>query len=61
MATSEAQKRASIKYMSEKLEEVKFRIPKGKKDHIRKHAETKGLSLTAYIKQLIEKDSGIEL
>lgn len=61
MATSEAQKKASVKYMKENLERVDFRIPKGKKEALRAHAASKGLALTAYIKRLIEQDSGIEL
>lgn len=56
MATSEAQKKASIKYMKDNLEEVRFRVPIGDKDKIRSYAESKGLSLTAYIKTLIERD-----
>lgn len=61
MASTEAQKKATIKYMNEKLEKIEFRVPKGKKEAIRKHAETKDMSLTAYIKYLVEQDSGIEL
>lgn len=56
MATTEAQKRATIKYMAENLEKIEFRVPKGDKQKIRKYAESKGLSLSAYIKGLIEKD-----
>lgn len=56
MKTSEAQKRASIKYMKEKQDEIKFRVPIGEKEKIRAHAQSKGLALTAYIKDLIKKD-----
>lgn len=56
MATTEAQKRATIKYMADNLEKIEFRVPKGEKDRIRRYAETKGMSLSAYIKRLIEND-----
>lgn len=56
MATTEAQKRATIKYMAENLEKIEFRVPKGDKQKIREFAESKGMSLSAYIKGLIEKD-----
>lgn len=56
MATTEAQKRATIKYMAEKLEKVEFRVPKGEKERIRQYAQSKGLSLTGYIKNLIKQD-----
>lgn len=56
MATTEAQKRATIKYMAENLEKIEFRVPKGDKQKIREYAESKGMSLSAYIKGLIEKD-----
>lgn len=56
MATTEAQKRATIKYMAEKLEKIEFRVPKGEKEQIRLYAQNKGLSLTGYIKSLIKQD-----
>jgi predicted DNA binding CopG/RHH family protein len=56
LATTDAQKKATIKYMAENLEEIRFRVPIGDKEKIRAFAQTKGMSLTAYIKSLIEKD-----
>lgn len=56
MASTESQKKATIKYMKENLEDIRFRVPKGDKEKIRTHAESKGMSLTAYIKHLIEID-----
>ena len=35
---TEAQKRARDKYLSEKVEDVKFRVSKGKKKSIQEHA-----------------------
>jgi predicted HicB family RNase H-like nuclease len=53
---NEAQKRASIKYLSEKTDDIRVRVPKGKKDEYKAQAEARGLSLNAYIIKLIEAD-----
>lgn len=53
---NEAQKRASIKYLSEKTDDIRVRVPKGKKDEYKAQAEAHGLSLNAYIIKLIEAD-----
>lgn len=55
MAISDAQKKATSKYFG-KLDEFKVRVPKGQKAVIQAHAQSKGLSLNAYIISLIEKD-----
>ena len=56
MSYSEAQKRATAKYMKEKLEDIKVRVPKGKREEYKAQAEAKGYSLNAYIIKLIEDD-----
>ena len=61
MATSNAQKKAAIKYMAENLEEVRFRVPKGKKAVVQQAAQNKGMSVAAYLIDLIEKDCGEKL
>lgn len=61
MATSNAQKKATIKYMAENLEEVRFRVPKGKKAVVQQAAQNKGMSVTAYLIDLIEQDCGEKL
>lgn len=61
MATSNAQKKATIKYMAENLEEVRFRVPKGKKAVVQQVAQNKGMSVAAYLIDLIEKDCGEKL
>ena len=61
MPVSNAQKKAVDKYM-EKLDDIKLRVPKGKREELRKAAEAKGHdSLNAYIKALLEQDSGVSL
>lgn len=56
MAYSEASKKATMKYMAKAYDELKIRVKKGQKAVIQAHAQSKGLSLNAYIVSLIEKD-----
>ena len=51
MSVSEAQKKASIKYL-EKLDEIRIRMPKGKKDDIKAAA---GESMNQYIVSAIDQ------
>lgn len=55
MAASEAQKRAIAKWQKEKVDEVKFRVPKGERALIQAHAEEQGESTTAFIKRAIRE------
>lgn len=56
MPYSEAQKRATTKYMKANLDDIKIRVPKGTRERYKAHAESKGKSLNAYIVDLIEAD-----
>jgi len=61
MATvSKAQQRAVIKYMKNNYDEIKIRVPKGKKDIIKEYASKNNESLNGFINRLIletiEKD-----
>lgn len=47
--TTEAQRRATEKYISEKTDEIKLRVPKGMKAEIKERAEAEGKSINAYI------------
>ena len=49
MATSEAQLKASKKYISEKLDEIRLRVPKGEREVLKKHAEMMGESLNGFL------------
>lgn len=61
MAASEAQKRASKKYNEDKVESIYVRVPKGEKDVIKAHAETKGESVNEFviraIRETMERDN----
>ena len=61
MPTSEAQKRATQKYISANLQELRFRVKIQDAEKIKAHAASKGLSLRAYLIHLIESDMGCSL
>lgn len=54
MAVSEAQKKASVKYL-EKLDEIRIRMPKGKKEIIQAHAAKKGESVNGFINRAVSE------
>lgn len=51
---SEAAKKATQKYL-DKLEEIKIRVVKGKKEQIRSHAESLGESLNGFVNRAIDE------
>lgn len=53
---TEAQKRASIKYLAEKTESIQIRVPKGQKEIWRNAAADRGQSLNQLIIQLMERE-----
>ncbi len=55
MTTSEAQKRASKKYVENNLERMNIRVPKGKKDVIKAHADAMGESINGFVNRAIEE------
>lgn len=61
MAPSEAQKRATAKWQKEKVEEVKFRVPKGERKRLQEHAASQNESLNAFLyraaQEAIERDN----
>lgn len=60
MAISDAQKKATYKYR-EKIEVLRFQVPKGERDIIKAHAESQGESVSAFlnraVKETMEKDN----
>ncbi len=57
MPYSEAQKRATIKYKEKAYEKLTLDLKKGTKEIWKAQAQKKDMTLTAYIKYLIEKDN----
>lgn len=53
---SKAQQKAVNKYVKQNYDRVNVTMPKGKKDEYKAHAQSKGMSLNAYIIGLIESD-----
>ena len=56
MPYSEAQKRATAKYMKSNYDDIKLRVPKGQREIYKTAAELAGKSLNQYIIDLIEAD-----
>ena len=54
--STEAKRRGNAKYLNEKVEDIKVRVPKGKREEYKEQAQKKGYSLNAYIIKLLEDD-----
>lgn len=48
--------RAQNKYIDKTYDRINLTVPKGKKDKIKAHAESKGESVNGYINRLIDED-----
>ena len=57
MAYSESQNKATQKFIKNNYDEIKIRVSKGKKEKYKKMANKNGLSLNAYIINLIEQSA----
>lgn len=55
MPASKAQQKAVAKYMKNNYDEIKIRVPKGKKESIQNYAATKGESVNAFINRVINQ------
>lgn len=58
MPKSEAQIRAQLKYRAKTYDQLNLQLKKGLRDHWKASAEAQGLSLTAYIVQVMESACG---
>ena len=54
MAPTDAQKRARDKWLHDKVDDIRFRVPKGKKAIIQEHAAKHGESVNAFISRAPE-------
>lgn len=54
---NDSRNRAVKKYLS-KQDDILFRVHKGRRAEIKAHAEALGMSLNAYLNQLIDRDMG---
>lgn len=48
-------------YKKNNYDRISLEVPKGKKEDIKEYAKSKNMKVNEYIKDLITKDSGIEL
>lgn len=55
MSVSEARKRANEKWQKEKVEDIRVRVPKGKKAIIQAHIEKTGESMNGFINRVIDE------
>ena len=61
MAYSDAQNKATQKYIKENLEEVRFRVRKGEKAILQQAAKEAGQSMAQYVIQAINERAGQQL
>lgn len=55
MPASKAQQKAVSKYMKENYDVYQIRMPKGKKDSIKAHAESRGESVNAFLNRAAQE------
>lgn len=55
MPITDARRRANEKWQKEKVEEIKFRVPKGKKVILQEHAAKNGESVNAFLNRAVEE------
>lgn len=53
---TEAQNRATQKYVKNNYDDIKVRVAKGKREQYKTHAETQGKSLNQLIIELLDRD-----
>lgn len=56
MAYNAKSKERTMKYMSENRDKLTLNLPKGDKERYKQYAESRGMSLTSLITELIEKE-----
>ena len=57
---TEARKKANIKYMQDKTDNIQLRLPKGTKERWRAAAELAGISMTKYVADAVEKQIDLD-
>lgn len=59
MAYTEAQKRATIKYLKANYDRIEIKVPKGRKTAVEAHAKNKGESVNSLVNALLRADMGL--
>ena len=55
MATTKAQQKAVNKYMAANYDRINLTVPKGQKEEIKAHAESKGEAVNSFINRAIKQ------
>ena len=55
MATTKAQQKAVHKYVKANYDRLELTMPKGKKDAIKAHAESRGESVNGFVNRVIDE------
>ena len=55
MPVSDARRRANEKWLKEKVEDIRFRVPMGRKAIIQEHAKKRGESVNAFINRAVNE------
>ncbi|WP_369518097.1 hypothetical protein ABXS73_04505 [Intestinimonas butyriciproducens] len=55
MGISEARKKANEKWQKEKVDDIRFRVPKGKRATIQAHASARGESVNAFLNRAVDE------
>lgn len=55
MPVSKAQMKATAKYEKANYDDIRLRVPKGKKKVIKDYAESKGKSINGFVNEAIDK------
>ena len=61
MTYSESQKRATMKYQREKMDQIAIRVKKGDRDRLKTEAETQGQSMAQYVVQAVNDRAGYQV
>ena len=59
MTITKAQQRAVAKYTKANYDELKIRIPKGRREAVDAHAKSKGESINSLVNSLLMSDMGL--
>ena len=51
---TEAHKKASMKYMQDRTDDIRLRLPKGTKDRWKAAADVMGISMTKFVQDAVE-------
>lgn len=55
MPVSDARRKANEKWLKEKVEDIRFRVPMGRKSIIQEHAKKHGESVNAFINRAVNE------